>query len=708
MLTKYTLSELDCADCAARMENHVKKIPSVRHVSVDFASLSMHIDTDDMTSVTNEIRKIEPEIILCEVKNGSIKSGFGRIKDIDVKHEIVVIASASLLFVIHLLFENRLNRTPYMTGEILVVLSAYLLAGKNVLINAARTIKTGRIFDENVLMVIATVGAFAIHAVSEATGVMIFFRIGELFQGISVNRSRRSIRALLEIRPKHANLLTKNGIVRTSPENIVPGNMFVVKAGEKIPVDGIVADGSSFVNVSAITGESTPVAANKGDSVLAGSINSAGMLTVTATRHYYESSIAQIMDLVENAAAKKASTEQFISRFALYYTPAVVVLALCTAFIPPFVLHDRTFSVWLYRALVLLVISCPCALVISVPLGYFGGIGAASRRGILIKGSNVLDALASLKTVVFDKTGTLTKGKFGINEIKAADGFTDNELLAYATLAESRSNHPIALSIVNEAAKRYISAPSDITRYEEIPGAGVKASCPSHEIIAGNDAIMHMEHVKHDTCLTGGTVVHVAVDGKYAGYMTAGDVLKNDSWEAIEKLRKNGIEKIGMLTGDNSNAAEEVAAELNLDFYHAGLFPEDKIRIFESLEVGSKKHGRTAFVGDGINDSPVIARADVGIAMGKLGSDAAIETADVVIMNDRPEGVAEAVIIGKKTRAIVWQNIVFALLVKTIFISLGTAGLAGMWEAVFADVGTAILAILNSTRALHFGNCATG
>jgi Cd2+/Zn2+-exporting ATPase len=699
---KYNIVNLDCAECASKIENHLRKHPAVRQVMLDFATLTLHIDTDDIEAIRREIKKIEPGVDLTLREQGAgLKPQKGTL-DFHPQKDLATISVAVALFLIQLFFKPQLQHLlPWGVGEYAVALAAYLLAGWNVLAGAARTIRKGHMFDENVLMTIATVGAFAIHAVSEAVAVMIFFKIGEFLQNLAVARSRKSIKALLEIKPDHANLITKAGVKRIPPEQVTPGDSIIVKAGEKIPLDGEVVDGSSLVNTSALTGESVPTTVKAGDVVLAGEINTNGLLTVRVTKAYAESSVARLIDLVENATVKKAKTEQFISRFARWYTPVVVFLALCLALLPPLLFAGQQFSTWLYRALVLLVISCPCALVISVPLGYFGGIGGASRRGILVKGSNFIDALADVKTVVFDKTGTLTKGVFKVNEVKAAGGYAPQEVLAFAALAEAHSNHPIAKSIADAEASAPLDLHELIVEHQEIAGHGVKVSTRTHTIVVGHEALMQRENIAHDACTAAGTFVHVAINGTYAGAIVIGDELKADSREAITLLRKEGVHTIAMLTGDSQSAAKIIADTLKLDVYYAGLLPEDKVRLFESASADRRFKGKIAFVGDGINDAPVIARADVGMAMGALGSDAAIETADVVLMTDHPSKMAEAIAIGKRTRSIVWQNILFALGIKSLFMVFGAFGLAGMWEAVIADMGTAVVAVLNSTRALN-------
>jgi Cd2+/Zn2+-exporting ATPase len=485
-----------------------------------------------------------------------------------------------------------------------------------------------------------------------------------------------------------------------APESVSVGDLMLVKPGEKIPLDGDIITGSSQLDSSALTGEFMPVTANPGDSVMAGQINKSGALTVRVTRPFSESSIAKVMDLVENATARKAKTEKFITTFARYYTPAVVLIAAGIAFIPPIV-TDASFQTWIYRALVLLVISCPCALVVSIPLGYFGGIGKASRSGILVKGSNFIDALATVKTVVFDKTGTLTKGVFNVKEIVNVNGFSKGRLLEFAAAAEWQSTHPIATSIISAYEKQGQELnPLMIKSHTEISGQGVKAQYGDHRVMVGNDSLLHTESIDHSKCEFDATVAHIVVDDIYAGYITIGDEIKPDAGNAMKMLRHNGVEHVAMLTGDNACAAEAVATRLGIDSFYADLLPEDKVQIFEKLKRQSNREGKIAFVGDGINDAPVLARADVGVAMGALGSDAAVETADVVLMNDSPMKMAESISIARQTRRIVWQNITLAFAVKGIFILFGAMGMATMWEAVFADMGTALVAVANSTRII--------
>ncbi|MGG6293357.1 heavy metal translocating P-type ATPase [Leptolyngbya sp. AN02str] len=615
-----------------------------------------------------------------------------------LKSEILSVVLVVALLAIGMIFEEPLHQTPFHSGEYAVLLPAYLLSGWTVLKTAGRNIMRGQVLDENFLMTIATVGAIAIHQLPEAVGVMLFYRIGELFQNYSVGRSRRSIKALLEVRPDTANLKIDGTIRAVSPESVHVGDLILVKPGEKIPLDGNVLEGTSQVDTSALTGESVPRTARPGATVLAGMINQTGVLTLQVTKPFGESSIAKILDLVENATSKKAATEKFMTRFARYYTPVVVVLSLTVALLPPLFLAGATHREWIYRALVLLVISCPCGLVISIPLGYFGGVGGAAKRGILVKGATFLDALTAVRTVVFDKTGTLTQGIFKVTEVVAYNGFSEAELLMLAAKAETHSSHPVAQSI--REAYGFAIDPADVTDYEEIAGHGVRARVERRVVLAGSDRLLHRENIAHDTCHIQGTVVHLAVDRHYAGYLLIADEVKPDAAQAIQALKEAGVEQTVMLTGDNKSVAHAIFGQLGLTTYQAELLPEDKVAAIEQL-LDPTGNGKVVFVGDGINDAPVIARADVGMAMGGLGSDAAIETADVVIMTDAPSKVAEAIQMARKTRRIVVQNIVFAMGVKGLFILLGMLGVASLWEAVFADVGVALLSILNATRVLR-------
>jgi Cd2+/Zn2+-exporting ATPase len=616
----------------------------------------------------------------------------------EVRKEIIVILVVVSLFTIGLLFQEFLHKTPSSIGEYVVFISAYLISGWGVLSKAYKNLFRGKVFDENFLMAVATLGAIAIRQMPEAVAVMMFYNVGEFMQGLSVRRSRRSIRKLLEIRPDYANLKSNGEIKTVSPEEVKTGDEIIIKPGEKIPLDGKVIDGSSFVDTFPLTGEPVPKSIRMNDIVLAGMINKTGLITVKVTKLFGESSISKILQLVENASKKKAKTEKFISRFAGYYTPVVVIAALIIAFLPPLLYTSQTFEEWIYRALVILVISCPCALVISIPLGYFGGIGGASRRGILVKGSNYLDALTEVNTVVFDKTGTLTKGVFKVTDIVTTNGLEKDELLYYAAVAESHSNHPIAVAI-REAYGKDIDLPD--VNIEEVAGQGIRASLNNEQITVGNDRMLHSESIHHEECVVEGTVVHVAVNHKYAGYIKISDEIKEDSLEAVKQLKDLGIGEVVMLTGDNKFSAENIAKKVGINSTHSELLPEDKVNFLETIIGKSSEGGKVAFVGDGINDAPVIMRADVGIAMGGLGSDAAVEAADIVLMEDHPSKVAVAIKVARRTRKIVWQNILFALLIKSFFIALGGLGIASMWEAVFADMGVALIAIANATRVLR-------
>lgn len=691
-MKKYKLKNMDCASCAAKIEGSLTRLDEVKFVSVNFATSSMTIDTNDFEKIKSKIKEIEPDV---EVEDNDKEKSLVSTSELsENKWTIIKAVSGILLLLIGLIFEEELHDTPFHIAEYVVFVTAYLVVGWKVLAAAIKNIIRGQVFNEHFLMTIATLGAFAIHEMPEAVAVMLFYVVGELFQDIAVNRSRRSIKSLLEIKPDSANLKDNGGIIKVSPEDVNPGDEIVIRAGEKIPLDGLVTDGCSFVDTSALTGESVPRKIKPNDEVLAGMINQTGLITVKVTRIFGESSISKILEMVENATSKKAETEKFITTFAKYYTPVVVFGALLIAVMPPLLISGATFSDWIYRALVVLVISCPCALVISIPLGYFGGIGGASRRGILVKGSNFLDALTQVKTVVFDKTGTLTKGEFKVSEIVTSNGFDENTILEYAAYAEYNSNHPIAKSILESYNRDFDN--SRIGKVEEIPGHGVKAYIDNKVVFAGNDKLLHKGNIEHEKCEIEGTVVHVVIDKKYAGNIVISDNLKDDSIVAIKRLNKKGIKTV-MLTGDNQFVAGTFARKLGIKEYYAGLLPENKVEHIERL---LNKNGKVAFVGDGINDAPVLTRADVGIAMGALGSDAAIETADVVLMTDSPSKVADAIDVAKRTRKIIWQNIVFALGVKAVFIVLGVFGIATMWEAVFGDMGVALIAILNATRIL--------
>jgi len=668
---------------------------------VDFGNQTLFVQTGEIQHVVKTARAIDPKVELIPKSDRAISPDAGDDNEgINFKKEIGLLVAATVLFGWLLINEHELAGASLFTWPMLIVLAAYVMAGGKVIANAFQTIRRGTLFDENVLMVIATGGAIGIQAYSEAVGVMIFFKIGELLQAGAVSRSRRSIHALLAARPDQAVVKTTQGLRTVTPESVAIGDILVVKPGQKIPLDGNVLEGQSHLDTSALTGEPVPLSVKPGDPVMAGQISTTGALTVEVTRPFRESSIARVMDLVENATARKARTEKFITTFARYYTPAVVLIAAALALLPP-LLTGASYQTWIYRALVLLVISCPCALVISIPLGYFGGLGRASRQGILVKGSNYLDVLAAVKTVVFDKTGTLTKGVFRVKDVVSRNGFSKDQLLELAAAAEFQSNHPIATSILTAYKDRGGRLnESRILAHTVHPGQGVTARYGERSILVGNDSFLHLKAIDHDQCEFDDTVAHIAVDGQYAGHIAIGDELRPDALDAIQALRDQGVDHIAMLTGDNDCAARAVADKLGLDRYDADLLPENKVTVLERIG-RDRPNGKMAFVGDGINDAPVIARADVGLAMGALGSDAAVETADVVLMTDTPRKMAEAIAIAKQTRRVVWQNILLAFAVKGVFLSFGAFGLATMWEAVFADMGTALLAVANATRILR-------
>ena len=588
--------------------------------------------------------------------------------------------------------------------ELLLYLIPYFVVGKDVLRKAIKGVKNRQPFDECFLMAVATVGAFALGDYVEGCAVILFYQIGELFQSVAVGKSRQSISSLMDIRPDYANVEDEDGkLEQVDPDDVEVGTVIVVQPGERVPIDGVIVEGTSALNTAALTGESLPRDVQTGDEVISGCVNMTGLLKVRTTKEFGESTVSKILDLVENSSMKKARAENFITRFARVYTPAVCYGALALAFLPPIVLmlmgQPARFGDWIYRALTFLVISCPCALVISIPLSFFGGIGGASACGILVKGSTYLEELARTGIVVFDKTGTLTQGTFKVTGVHPADGITDEQLVEAAALAESWSKHPISLSIKAAYGKEIDSA--RVTDVEELGGHGVTAKVDGKPVAAGNARLMEKLGLSAPAVSETGTVVHVAIDGRYAGCLLIADVVKPHSAEAIRALKAAGVRKTVMLTGDAEPVAKAVSAQLGLDEYHAGLLPGDKVDQIETLIAAKKSKENLAFVGDGINDAPVLSRADVGIAMGALGSDAAIEAADVVLMDDDPAKIALAMRIARRTLRIVYENIVFALAVKFACLLLGAIGMASMWTAIFADVGVMVIAVLNATRALY-------
>ena len=607
------------------------------------------------------------------------------------KRQLQSILLAAVLFLAALLVTHD-------TYKMILFIAAYLPVGLPVLAKACRNISRGDIFDENFLMAIATLGAFAVSEYPEAVAVMLFYQVGELFQSYAVNKSRKSIADLMDICPEYANLKQGDTVIQVDPEEVEIDAIILVKPGERVPLDGVVIEGSSLLNTVALTGEAMPRQIQTGDDIISGCINMDSPLLIRVTKEYEDSTVSKILDLVENAAATKAQTENFITKFARYYTPFVVLAAACIGLIPPLVLPDAAFADWIYRALVFLVISCPCALVISIPLSFFGGIGGASRLGILVKGSNYLEALAKSEIVAFDKTGTLTKGEFQVSKIVPQAPFTAEQLLEIAAYGEYYSNHPIARAIQTRYGKPIEEKRLGETKEEA--GHGMVSTLDGKEILLGNSKLMNAHQISFTPTTAVGTVVYAAVDGAYAGYLIAADTLKEDAAEAIQTLKLQGIKQTVMLTGDNAAIGEAVGRELSMDQIFTRLLPADKVSRMEELKAQTSAQGKLVFVGDGINDAPVLAGADIGIAMGGMGSDAAIEAADIVIMTDQPKKVATAIAIAKKTLSIVKENIVFALGVKGLVLLLGAFGIATMWEAVFADVGVAVIAILNAMRAL--------
>ena len=706
MSTKvFMLNGLDCANCAAKIETEIKNIEGIKFASVDFVSKRLTWEAESNTNVPmlvekieSIVKKIEPDVKIALVENTSKpkieeKDDDDDDDEEDHKKEIVELVIGGTLFVVGLIFkfQNWL--------ELTIFLISYIIVGRKVVLSAIKGIVRGQVFSEHFLMSVATIGAFFVGEYPEGVAVMLFYLVGELFEDMAVDNSRKSISELMDIRPDYANLRVGEELKKVSPDEVNIGNKIVVKPGEKIPLDGKVIEGTSMVDTAALTGESVPRELKPGSDALSGFVNKNGVLTIEVTKEFGESTVSKILDLVQNASNKKAPTEKFITKFARYYTPVVVFGALALAIIPPLVIPGASFSDWIYRGLVFLVVSCPCALVLSIPLGFLGGIGGASKKGILVKGGNYLEALNNVEAVVFDKTGTLTKGVFKVTKAISENGYTEDELIKYAAYAESYSNHPIALSII--AAYHAEIDKYKIENYQEIAGHGIKVNVNGKEVLVGNTKLMISENIQYTDVDTLGTVVHVAIDKKYAGSIIISDEVKEDSAKTIKELKALGVRKTVMLTGDLKKVADNIGKELGLDKVYSELLPADKVEKVESLEAQKSHKGKIVFVGDGINDAPVLARADIGIAMGGLGSDAAIEAADVVIMTDEPHKVASAIKIAKRTRNIVSQNIVFALGVKAIFLVLGALGLASMWAAVFADMGVALIAVVNAMRALN-------
>lgn len=688
-----TLEGLNCANCARKIEEKVGKMEGVKESNLNFTTTTLNVKLERKVKeehAINEIKKIvealEPHVKVEKKVSG--KTNVQRAK-FEVKPTLII---GTILYLIAVIGDFK--------GALALILfgASYLLIGGEVVLTAIKNIAKGQVFDENFLMTVATIGAFTINQYPEAVAVMLFYEIGETIQGYAVNKSRSSISSLMDIRADYANLIINGKEKKVSPETVKVEDVILVKPGEKIPLDGIVVEGESFVDTSALTGESVPRKIAVNDEILSGGINTNGVLKVKVTKKFGESTVSRILEMVENAANKKANTEKFITKFAKVYTPIVVALAILIAVVPSIFIKDALFSTWLYRALVFLVVSCPCALVVSVPLCFFAGIGGASKKGVLVKGSNYLELLKDLETVVFDKTGTLTEGVFSVTEINT-NGIDKEKLIEVAAMAESFSNHPIAISIIKEYGKEIDK--EVIKEYKEISGHGIKAVINNEEVLVGNSKLMNEFNILYNEVDSIGTVVYCAINGEFKGSIVISDKIKENAVEALINLKKAGVKKTVMLTGDNKKTAYKVGEKINIDEVHSELLPLDKVREVEELLKRSNKNGKLAFVGDGVNDAPVLARADIGIAMGGIGSDAAIEAADIVLMKDDINALVDAINVSKKTNKILWQNIVFALGIKILVMVLGTFGIANMWTAVFADVGVTIIAIINSTRCFR-------
>ncbi len=689
---------LDCANCAAKIENKLNNTDGIEEARLNFVSeklilkLKSGYDKSKMlTNVQNIIDSVETGVKINEIVKQNQESNETKNS---MKGEIIRFIIGTILFIsaIFIGTESKIVLPMFIIS--------YILIGGEVVYKAIKNITKGQVFDENFLMTIATFGAFAIKEYPEAVAVMLFYQVGEFFQSVAVNKSRRSIEQLMSIRPDVANVKVDDDTIEMLVEDVNINDIVVVKPGEKIPLDGIVIEGESSVDTKVLTGESIPINVSKDEIVMAGCINISGLLKIRVTKHASESTVAKILEMVENATSKKAPTENFITKFARVYTPIVTISAILLAILPPLLISGATFEDWLYRALTFLVISCPCALVVSIPLGFFGGIGNASKNGILVKGGSYLEALNNIEIAVFDKTGTLTEGTFKVTRINQFGGLSPDELLEIAAHIESYSNHPIATSVVSEYNQSIVQ--ELVKDFKEIPGYGISASFKGDNILIGNSRLMQKEKVSFKEENELGSILYIAVNNNYVGNIVISDQVKNDSKDAIKSLKTLGVKKVVMLTGDKKIVAENIGYELGVDEVYSELLPEDKLYHVEKLLKTKSKKGKLFVAGDGINDTPVLARADIGIAMGGLGSDAAIDVADIVIMTDEPSKIVTAIKVAKKTRRIVWQNIIFTMAVKGFFLTLGAFGIATMWEAVIADVGVALLAVLNSTRVLNY------
>lgn len=724
------LEGLHCAGCASKIEDRVRNLEEVKDAALNFATSTLIItaDRNDISTVmektTNIVTDLEPhtkvidkerlndtneemgancECGCCDNGHATVNKNFNSTEKGN-KHDYLVAnidnnQKRLLKFGIGIAFFILAKFLEGQNFSILMYLVSYLIIGGEILTLSFRNILRGEVFDENFLMSVASIAAFSVGEYPEAVMVMFLYEIGEYFQERAVNSSRKSIASLIDIRPEYANLKIENDIKKISPDRVNIGDIIIVKPGEKVPLDGVIVEGKSAVDTSALTGESIARDVKVGESIFSGFINISGLLTIKVDKSFKESAVSKILDLVQNAAGKKAKAEKFVTKFAKYYTPVVVIAALVIAVLPPIV-KGGDFSTWVYRSATFLVVSCPCALVISVPLGYFAGIGASSKAGILVKGGNYLEALTDVSVVVFDKTGTLTKGNFKVTDIMPKRNINKEELLKYTAYVESFSNHPIAKSITEEYKGELHKA--NIENYKEVTGNGVEAVVNGIRVASGNKNFIEALGIKCDEVNNNGTVVHTAIDDKYAGYIVIKDEIKKDSDLAIRELKDSGVKKIVMLTGDRKENAEAVAEKLKIQHVYSELLPHEKVDKVEELYNGKNHKEKLVFVGDGINDAPVLARADIGIAMGAVGSDAAIEAADIVIMNDEPSKLANVIRIAKSTKKIVMQNIVFTLSIKMLVLILSVFGLASMWLAVFADVGVALIAVFNSMRILKY------
>ncbi len=702
---KLKLAGLDCANCARKIEDKVNQLNEVSEATLNFSTstlvLTLNKEADKETVIEvikTLVQQLEPHVVVTEmagqveVSSEALRHNIQMLADEkteihkmnQVMREYWSLALGTLIFMI-----------AVVTDQPLLFFVSYVLIGYEVLLTAIKNIMQKEMFDENFLMTIATVGAFAIGEYAEGVAVMLFYEVGEMFQSYAVNYSRRSITALLDIKAPFANVLKGKKVEMVAPELVNVDDVIVIKPGERVPLDGVVIEGSGFVDTKALTGESVPRELSEGESILSGYVNQNALLKVHVLKRYEDSTVSKILELVEHASSRKAKSEKFMTKIARYYTPIVVVVASLLAVVPT-LFNPASASTWVYRALVFLVVSCPCAIVVSVPLSFFAGLGGASKLGVLIKGGNYLEALANVQTVVLDKTGTLTKGVFNVTKIHALH-FTNDEFLRYAAYAESQSHHPIATSIL-EAYHQDIVL-EHLNDYEEIAGHGIKAVVNGHDVLIGNEKLMARYHISSMTVKSIGTVLHLSVDGRYEGYMIISDKLKSSSQQAIKELKALGVSKVVMLTGDRDKVAQAVGQEVGVDLIHSELLPQDKVMHVENLL--SDNNSNVLFVGDGLNDAPVLARADIGVAMGGIGSDAAIEAADVVIMNDDLLGLVAGIKKAKQTHRILWQNIIFAFGIKILVMSLGALGMASMWAAVFADVGVTLIAVLNSIRILQ-------